>query len=280
LETSSNLDAGSFVLKQEDRFADQAHLKASRPLAHSSFLERTVEQSGFGLLKIDLNTHQVVFANSRFCQMIGYSLDELTAGKITFRELTHPDDIERCTSLLHHLLRGDIESYTLEKRYLQKDGSTLPVRLTVTKLESSGDGVAPIGIISVPAAAGFAHAMPRLSTLPDGAFFWTRDLRSRSGVCSDGFKIALGLPTDGPTPSFDEFLALVHPDDRARIIEEAGRVEKGMFRTAEHRIVRPAGDVRWVSQSAKPLFDSDGEVIGMVGACLDITNERLKPEGS
>ncbi|NVN84845.1 MAG: PAS domain-containing protein [Rhodopseudomonas sp.] len=256
--------------------ADQAKSEASGASAPYS-LAKTAEQSQPGFLKVDPGTLQITFANQRFCQMIGYTRDELIDGTVTFRELTHPDDLKQCEMLLQLLVRGDIDSYSLERRYLRRDKSILPTRTTITTLDRGGGRTAVIGVISTSAEHGFGDELALPSAPPDGASFWTRDLRSNTGTCSDGLKIVLGLDPDGPAPTFGEFLALVHPHDRPRVVEEMRRVAKGMFCTAEHRIVRPTGQIRWVSQSAKPLFDVDGEVMGVVGVCLDITDERSKP---
>ena len=58
------------------------------------------------------------------CELLGYTEQELLAR--TFKDLTHPADLEANLSQYQRLIRGEIKSYDLEKRYVHKDGhSTL-----------------------------------------------------------------------------------------------------------------------------------------------------------
>jgi PAS domain S-box-containing protein len=240
-----------------------------------SLLEQVVEQGGLGFSEIDPESGKLVFANPRFCQMVGFTLDELLHGELTFRELTHPDDLERCTAKLQLLLNGEVDSCSIEKRYIQKNGVVLNARATGLLLRHHSDRPgSTIGVIVAPADAASWNAIPPLLERPDHASFWTRDLKNQVGYCSSGLKTLLGLSPDAPTPSFEAFVARTHPDDQSRVIEEANRVARGAFLTSELRIVQPSGEIRWVSQSAKPLYDDRGQVVGMLAVCLDITDER------
>jgi PAS domain S-box-containing protein len=246
------------------------------PLIPLAVLKQTVEMCQLGFATIDVSCGTLLTANSPFGAMIGYSVDELVGSRISFRDLTHPDDLERCTAELQRLLRGEIETFTVEKRCIRKDRSVVPVRVTATALErAAGHGaVLTVGIIIAPAILGFAGVLPRYPGDSHGASFWTRDFPSRTGNCSDGFKALLGRPVDGPAPSFRECMAQVHPEDRMRVLEDVRRVTKGLFHSSEFRIHRLNGELRWVCQSVTPVVDSVGEVVGVVAGCLDITDAK------
>ena len=59
--------------------------------------------------------------NDRLCEMMGYSREELL--QHDWAELTHPDDLEPSVQLSNRLLAGQIEHFTLDKRFVRKDGS-------------------------------------------------------------------------------------------------------------------------------------------------------------
>jgi PAS domain S-box-containing protein len=59
-------------------------------------------------------------ANPELCSIIGYSEAELLTK--TFQDITHPDDLSTDLNFLKQLLDGEIQSYTMEKRYFHKDG--------------------------------------------------------------------------------------------------------------------------------------------------------------
>lgn len=67
--------------------------------------------------------------NDKLCQMLGYYREEL-ANK-TWVEMTHPDDLPADIAQFERMSRGEIESYTLEKRFLRKDGSIVFTELAV-----------------------------------------------------------------------------------------------------------------------------------------------------
>src|SRR6266498_4208132 len=50
----------------------------------------------------------------------------------TFGDITHPDDLESDWNQARRLLAGEIENYSLEKRYYRKDGSIVWVNKTVS----------------------------------------------------------------------------------------------------------------------------------------------------
>jgi len=78
------------------------------------------------------------------CDLLGYTEEELLAG--TFKEVTHPDDFEADWSQCQRLIRGEIKSFDLEKRYLHKDGHTIWVYLNCSVVED--DAGKPVHFIT------------------------------------------------------------------------------------------------------------------------------------
>ena len=68
--------------------------------------------------------------NRALCAMIGYSAGELL--EKTFRDITHPEDVESSESFRQRLISGDVANQTLDKRYIRKDGKVIGVRIVVT----------------------------------------------------------------------------------------------------------------------------------------------------
>jgi signal transduction histidine kinase len=70
----------------------------------------------------------------------------------------------------------------------------------------------------------------------------------------------------------------VHPDDRDRVLafidDNDERLAAGKSLQAEHRVVRPDGEVRWVEARAFPVHDDSGEVSEVIGVTLDITDRK------
>jgi PAS domain S-box-containing protein len=89
-----------------------------------------IHQSTAGIAGTDLAGH-IIFANEKFCSMLGYKERELV-GKTIF-EITHPEDLPESKRLFHRIVRK-AEPYQLEKRYRRKDGSTLWVSVSASPL--------------------------------------------------------------------------------------------------------------------------------------------------
>ena len=68
--------------------------------------------------------------NGAFCDMLGREEDELVG--ISFRQVTHPDDIVACEARLMALASGDVPASREEKRYLRPDGEVVQVVQHVT----------------------------------------------------------------------------------------------------------------------------------------------------
>jgi len=104
----------------------------------------------------------------------------------------------------------------------------------------------------------------------------------RSGVITwdDALCQIFGIrPEDAPR-RIEQFLALVHPEDRdvvSRIV--ARHKETGLYDDFEHRLVRPNGEVRQVISRGTPIHDEDGHLVGFLGGVFDVTaRKRLEAQ--
>lgn len=68
--------------------------------------------------------------NDKLCEVLGYTFEELK--NMTWAEMTHPDDLEKDVLQFDRLLSGEIEDYTLEKRFIRKDGNIVYTNLAVS----------------------------------------------------------------------------------------------------------------------------------------------------
>lgn len=93
------------------------------------------EQVAIGMVQCNLNG-QFIEVNSAFSNIVGYSCIELFG--MSFLQITHPDDIEADVQLSMQLLTNVQQTYSLEKRYICKDGSIVWVNLTCSLLRKPG----------------------------------------------------------------------------------------------------------------------------------------------
>src|SRR6267154_1298314 len=105
----------------------------------------TFENAAVGIGHVHI-TGQLLRVNEKCCAILGYSREELL-GK-SFLDFSHPDDLATTTELFAGLLRGDSLGYTLEKRYLRKDGSPVWTQVAVSlQRDAAGKPAYAIGVI-------------------------------------------------------------------------------------------------------------------------------------
>jgi PAS domain S-box-containing protein len=92
------------------------------------------ENAPVGIVVVDREL-RVVDVNAAYCEMLGYSRDELLSLHVP--DLTHPEDRQQDIEFLPLLLKGQIPHYRTEKRYITKNKETVWAHLTATALRDA-----------------------------------------------------------------------------------------------------------------------------------------------
>ena len=105
----------------------------------------TFENAAVGIRHQDLDG-RFLRVNQKFCSIVGYPRDELL--QKTGWDITHPDDLPARVELPEAVLRGESPGFTLEKRYVRRDGSVVWVELSVSlQRDAAGNPDYIIGIV-------------------------------------------------------------------------------------------------------------------------------------
>ena len=109
-----------------------------------------------------------------------------------------------------------------------------------------------------------------------GDYDW--EIASDTNTWSDQLFRIYGHEPQAFNPSYERFLSFIHPDDQERIqaIHQAAYASGEPYQMIE-RIVRPDGEVRYLSSNGQVVTDANGTPIRMRGTCIDIT-ERVHAE--
>lgn len=75
--------------------------------------------------------------NTKLCNLLDYSESELLSKHLV--DVTHPDDREQDVNILRRMRRALLTSMVYEKRFLNRDGTTIWVQMSLTRVESEGD---------------------------------------------------------------------------------------------------------------------------------------------
>jgi PAS domain S-box-containing protein len=74
-------------------------------------------------------TNGCVEVNDEICRILGYERSELL--KLTWAELTHPDDLSADVANFQRVLSGEIDGYSIDKRWIRKDGGVIHTSMSV-----------------------------------------------------------------------------------------------------------------------------------------------------
>jgi PAS domain S-box-containing protein len=110
-----------------------------------------------------------------------------------------------------------------------------------------------------------------------GTFEW--NIRTGQSTWTPELEAIYGLPTGGHPGFHSAFENLLHPDDRARMMElTAWALKTGKPADAEFRVVWPDGSVHWIAGRAQAFFDDSGKPSRLLGVDMDITERKLAEE--
>ncbi len=111
---------------------------AERDLVESEQRFRgTFEQAAVGIALVATDGRWLR-VNQRLSNIVGYSKDEMM--KLTFQDITHPDDLEADLQYVEQMLAGAMPTYSMEKRYICKDRSHVWINLTVSLVRDDTTG--------------------------------------------------------------------------------------------------------------------------------------------
>ncbi|HXV98807.1 MAG TPA: PAS domain S-box protein [Anaerolineae bacterium] len=257
----------------------EAALQASEALLRATF-----EQATVGITYVDV--HGKFFqANDWFCQMLGYSRDELLTMNVA--EVTHPDDLEATIIHLRQMEAGKRTSYTLEKRYIRKDGAYVWANLSVSLVRVSTSGLKyAVGVIEdITARKQIEEELRRnhsfLQTLMDNlpvSVFVKTIKDGRFVLWNKANEQLTGLPTEtalGHT-DYDFF-----PKEQADFFRQKDHevFEKRMTIDIPEELVdsQPLG--RRVLHTIKtPIYDESNTPVYLLGMSEDITERKQAEE--
>jgi PAS domain S-box-containing protein len=96
----------------------------------------TFENAAAGILHLDFETLQLTRVNQRFCEMTGFTREELLGRSAS--ALTHADDQPASVKRLAALARGEFTFYAVELRVVRRDGGSIPMEITVSSVTTPG----------------------------------------------------------------------------------------------------------------------------------------------
>ena len=222
--------------------------------------------------------------NAAMCRMLGYTPDEFRA--LSFQDITHPDDLHDDLALTNATLKGTWTIYTLEKRYRHKNGSDVSTVLSVSLVrDEAGEPLYFVSQVQDITDRKLAeerlfkeHELSEvtLRSIADGVI--TTDVDGRVTYLNPvaetltGWSIedACGQSIEAVYETSAHGRGAAHRDPVAIAVGEERVVWLGVEKTLRQR---HGGEVP-VEDSAAPIRDRSGAVVGAVLVFHDVTQQR------
>lgn len=245
---------------------------------------RAVAGANDGLWDWNIQTGENYFS-PRWEEIVGFAPSEIEPDIQSFTDLLHPDDRDRVFEAVHDHLQARAP-YDIDFRLRHKSGDYVWVRAR-GQATWADDGTPQRMAGSIhditeqkraeaalrDSEASLANAQ-RIANLGN----WDWDIVTGELRWSDQIYRIFGLEPQEFDATYEAFLQMVHPDDRAMV---QAAVERALHErepyAIDHRIVRPDGEERVVHEQGEAVFDVSGKPVRMAGAVQDIT-ERARAE--
>jgi diguanylate cyclase (GGDEF)-like protein/PAS domain S-box-containing protein len=245
-------------------------------------LRVTFEQAAVGIVHLSVPQRRFLRVNQAFCRIVGYEPDELLA--LTVTDLTHPDDISAYEAQYARLFAGQLDNFTMEKRYVRKDGVVIWVRKTFSAVRdqrgSTLYGLSVVEDITQAKQAELARqeAANRLQLAVSIANlgFWEWDMVTDDIYYSAQWKRQLGYEEHELPNGTREWQVRLHPDDRDRVQDYVANclaTPRADFQL-EYRLRHRDGLYRSMVSNALVMTGPVGQVEKLIGTQLDVTEAR------
>ncbi|MGB2769419.1 MAG: PAS domain S-box protein, partial [Candidatus Zixiibacteriota bacterium] len=240
-----------------------------------------VEQSLQGLAVVQ--DFRVVFANTALAEISGYSVEELRClSPEEVKSLVHAEDRDMIWERFQHRLSGKPVSPRYEFRIVRKDGTVRWLEMFASRIDYRGKLAVHAAIMDVTerkqAKEKLQESEKKYRTLVETAQEGIGILDPDENIIfvNQAFANLLGYQKE-------ELLSLnlSQISDKEQLTEFRKETEKrrhGNSSTYETKLYTKAGEPKYFSLSASPLFDEKGTFTGTMGLLADITERKQAEE--
>jgi PAS domain S-box-containing protein len=266
------------------------HKQAEKALRESEERFRRYFELGLIGMTITSPSKGCLEVNDETCRILGYNREELLSK--TWAEMTHPDDLAADVAQFEKVMAGEIDAYTMDKRWVRKDGRVIDTTISVTCVRRD-DGSVDYFVALLQditerkhADAALHVARERLDIAIHSSNIAIWEVELRDGVYTDGlftqinFWEQLGydrgeFPTDIVTS-----MSRMHPDDLERTLSVVEAYLSGEAKEfeIENRVMHKEGSYRWMLSRGAAMRDATGKAVRFVGATMDVTDRKHAQE--
>lgn len=225
--------------------------------------------------------------NASLCKLLGYTEEELLQQK--FQDITHPADLNTDLQYLEQMLRNEIDTYQMEKRYYTKNGQLVWVLLSVSLVWENQQPkyfISQINDISVQKhlLEGIQNEKFRFQQVIEGtdAGTWEWNVQTGETIFNEKWAQMIGYTLEELEPiSIDTWMKFANPEDLAASNQ---KLQDCFERRVEQyecacRMKHKSGEWLWVMDRGKVMsWTEDGKPEWMFGSHINITSMKRLEE--
>ncbi|CCG87711.1 diguanylate cyclase [Erwinia piriflorinigrans] len=238
-----------------------------------------MEYSAIGMALVS-TSGQWIKVNQSLAKLFGYTPEELCG--LTAQQLSHPDDLDKGVAQARALLAGEIETYSLEKRYNRRDGETVWTLLAVSLVRDSEQQplyfIAQIkDITELKRSENINKRLMERITLANvagGIGVWEWDISTGIMSWDERMLQIYQLPIDSQA-TYQGWVDKLHPADRERAINTFNNAIKNATSVDVEFRIQIGSGVRHIRSQSNILCDEKGQVERILGINQDISAVRL-----
>ncbi len=267
-----------------DPMVPSAHCEVAQALDHAEArLRLAQEAAGIGIWEHDQATGKLHWSAEQF-SLYGMAADCGAPPFAAWLELVEPADRELVLESVQSLLARRTASIRLEFRIRRQDDGTKRWLLSLGRMVAGPAGDRIVGVNfditemrQTEDRLRNAGEMLRIAQAAIGIGLWEYDIDRQHATWSAEQATLYGMDVLKPAPSYDAWLAMVHPDDR-RVMHRAQKdlvAGRAQSLQAEFRVTRLGdGALRWLACMGRMVPDGAGGSPRMVGVTFDVTGLR------
>ncbi|MDX2255273.1 MAG: PAS domain S-box protein [Pseudanabaenaceae cyanobacterium bins.39] len=278
-ETGQVVGASKIVRDIRDRKQTEFALQTSE----SRFQKIAASSPGgiYILLTYPDRTIKFEYINARYTEIFETSLDQLFNNPSIYINCIHPEDLPEYYQAVDHC-KATLELFHHEWRIITPSGKLKWIQANSRPTQLENGVFVWHGVLldittqkqaeeRLQKSEASLREAQRIANIGN----WEFDIQNQKITWSKELFGMFGLDPNQPEPMYADYLQMIHADDREsfqRVVEQA--ISNGDPYKIDYRAIFPDGSIHYHEGRAEVIKDSQGNVIKLMGICLDITERK------